>query len=217
MNFGEYPITLILIGINIIVSLIGFGSEAFINKTIMWPYGISRNKEYYRFISSGFIHADFVHLLFNMITLYFFGQNLEYYFKDYALGGSISYIFLYFLGMIAADLPTYNKQKDNKNYLSLGASGAVSAVVFATILFSPWSTVRLYGAIQISLAVYAILYLLYCVYMSKKGGGNINHDAHLWGSVFGLIFTLALIAVLQPWLFTSIIEELQHPSLFGRG
>ena len=103
------------------------------------------------------------------------------------------------------------------NSLSLCASGAVSAFVFATIIFSPWSSIYIYGALKISATVYAILYIFYCVYMGKKSGDNINHDAHLWGSLFGLAFTLILIAVLQPALFTDIIEELKHPSLFGTG
>ena len=217
MNFSSFPITLFLIGITVITSLIGFGNQNLINKTIMWPYGMSKQKEYYRFITSGFIHADWMHLFFNMFTLYFFGRNLEFYFREYALGGSVAYLVLYFLGMIAADLPTYNKQKQNENYFCLGASGAVSAIVFATIIFSPWSSIYLYGAIKLSAAAYAILYVVYCVYMSKKGGGHINHDAHLWGSIFGLIYTLALIGVLQPALFTAIIEELKHPTLFGNG
>lgn len=217
MDFSSYPVTLTLISLNVIISLIGFGNEKLISNATLWPYGISRQKQYYRFISSGFIHADYMHLFFNMFTLYFFGRNLELYFKVYTLGGSVSYLALYFLGMIAADLPTYNKQKNNERYQCLGASGAVSAVVFATIIFSPWSSIYLYGAIKISAAAYAILYVFYCVYMSKKGGGHINHDAHLWGSLFGLAFTLVLIAFLQPALFTAIIEELKHPTLFGNG
>jgi membrane associated rhomboid family serine protease len=117
--------------------------------------------------------------------------------------------------LIVSDIPSYIKHKDDYNYRSLGASGAVSAVVFATIVFSPWSSIYIYGALKISATVYAVLYVLYCVYMGKKGGDNINHDAHLWGSLFGLAFTLILIAYMQPALFTGIIEELKHPSLFG--
>ena len=217
MNFQDYPITLALIIANVIFSLIGFSNAAMVDKTIMWPYRVARENQYIRFITSGFLHADYMHLIFNMFTLFFFGRNLELYFTAYGLGGNISYLALYFLGLIVSDIPSYLKHKDDYNYRSLGASGAVSAVVFATIIFSPWSSIYIYGALKISATVYAILYIFYCVYMGKKSGDNINHDAHLWGSLFGLVFTLILIAVLQPSLFTDIIETLKHPSLFGTG
>jgi membrane associated rhomboid family serine protease len=216
MNFELYPVTIGLIIANVIFSLIGFSNAVMVDKTIMWPYRVARENQYFRFITSGFLHADWMHLIFNMFTLFFFGRNLEMYFSYYGLGGNFSYLALYFLGLIISDIPSYLKHKDDYNYRSLGASGAVSAVVFATIVFSPWSPIYLYGALKISAAVYAVLYILYCVYMGKKSGDNINHDAHLWGSLFGLAFTLILIAYLQSALFTDIIEELKHPSLFGR-
>ncbi len=210
-----YPVTIALIIANIILSLIAFSNSNVMNKTIMWPYGVKRKNQYYRFLTSGFIHADYMHLIFNMFTFYFFGQNLEIYFSYYQLGGSVSLLALYLAGLIVSDIPTYFKQKDNPDYLCLGASGAVSAVVFGSIIFSPWSSIYIFGAIKISAAAYAILFLVYCIYMSKKGGGHINHDAHLWGSLFGLAFTVALIATIQPALFAGIIAELKHPSLFG--
>lgn len=217
MNFTDFPITLSLIAINVIFSLIGFSNAAFVDKTIMWPYRVARENQYFRFITSGFLHADFMHLFFNMFTLYFFGRAAEYYFAQYGLGANVAYIGLYFLGLIVSDIPTYIKHKNDYNYRALGASGAVSAVVFAAIVFNPWSSVYLYGAIKISAAVYAILYIVYCVYMGRKSADNINHDAHLWGALFGIAFTIALIAAMQPQLFTAIIEELKHPSLMGRG
>lgn len=217
MNFQDYPVTIGLIVANVIFSLVGFSNAAMVDKTIMWPYRVAREKQYIRFITSGFLHADMLHLFFNMFTLFFFGRILEIYFKIYELGGSISYLALYFLGLIASDVPSFIKHKDNYNYRSLGASGAVSAVVFATIVFSPWSSIYIYGAIKLSAAVYAVLYILYCVYMGKRSADNINHDAHLWGALFGLAFTLILVAVLQPGLFNGIIEQLKHPSLLGNG
>jgi membrane associated rhomboid family serine protease len=215
MDTQAYPITLIIIAINIIVSLIGINNQAFMGSAIMWPYGVKRQHQYYRFISSGFIHADYMHLIFNMFTFYFFGRNLELIFKLYALGGTTSFLTLYILALIISDLPTYFKNQDNRDYLCLGASGAVSAVVFATIIFSPWTSIYLYGAIKISALLYAVLYLAYCIYAGKKRRDHINHDAHLWGSLFGLGFTLLLVVILQPSLFTMILEQLKHPSLFG--
>jgi membrane associated rhomboid family serine protease len=212
----EYPVTVILIAANVIFSIACFNNQDLMAKMIMWPYGVKRYNQYYRFITSGFIHANWMHLIFNMFTLYFFGRVIEAYFTMLQLGGIAAYLVLYFLGLFLSDLPTYFKYKDDPNYHSLGASGAVSAVVFAAIVFNPWSSLYIFGAIKISAFLYAVLYIWYSIYMSKKGGDNINHDAHLYGALFGLGFTIALIGAMQPQLFEYIIEELKKPSLLGR-
>lgn len=217
MNITDYPITIALIIANVIFSLIGFSNAAIVDKTIMWPYRVAREKQYLRFITSGFLHADWIHLFFNMFTLFFFGRNLELYFSFFGLGGNMAYLALYFSGLIVSDIPSYIKHRNDYHYRSLGASGAVSAVIFSTIIFSPWTSIYIYGAIKISAAVYAVLYILYCIYMGKRNADHVNHDAHLWGALFGLAFTLVLIAVMQPGLFAGIVEQLKHPSLFGRG
>jgi membrane associated rhomboid family serine protease len=214
MDFSSAPVTFSLIAINVIISLIGFSNAAFVDKTIMWPYRIKRENQYYRFISSGFIHADWIHLGFNMFSFYFFGTAIEHYFSQYGLGGNLSYLLLYFLGVIISDIPSYLKNQDNYNYRALGASGAVSAVIFACILFNPWGTILIYF-IPMPFIVFAFVYLGYCIYMSKRNIGHVNHDAHLWGSLFGLIFTVILIAVLAPQMLSAIIEELSHPH-FGK-
>ncbi|RYY45534.1 MAG: rhomboid family intramembrane serine protease [Chitinophagaceae bacterium] len=216
MNFSDTPITILLIAANVIFSFIGFSNSQLIDKAIGWPYYSKRDNQYYRFISSGFLHADWMHLIFNMFTLYFFGSNLELYLKVFNLGGGLAYLALYFLGLIVADIPSYLKHNNDPKYRSLGASGAVSAVVFAVIVFSPWSSIYLYGALKISAAVYAVLYVIYCVYMGKQNSDNVNHDAHLWGSVFGLVFTLGLLLALKPGIMQPIMEELSNFSLFGR-
>jgi membrane associated rhomboid family serine protease len=210
MDFSSAPITFSLIAINVIISLIGFSNADFLDKTIMWPYMVKREKQYFRFITSGFIHADFIHLLFNMVSFYFFGTVIEFYFAEYGLGGNISYLLLYFIGLIVSDIPSYIKHQDDYNYKALGASGAVSAVIFACVLFQPWGMIRIYF-IPMPFIVFAFVYLGYCIYMSKKNIGHINHDAHLWGSLFGLVFTVALIAFMSPQLLPAIIEELSHP------
>lgn len=216
MNLADHPVTVALIAANAIFSFIGFSNAELVDKTIMWPYRVEREKQYYRFITSGFLHADFIHLFFNMFTLFFFGSAVEEYFRFFVLGGNVSYLLLYFLALIISDIPSYRKHKDDYNYRSLGASGAVSAVVFACIVFNPWGKVLIYGGIPLSMFLFAVLYIIYCIYMGKKAQDNINHDAHLWGSLFGLAFTIALVAWQQPGLLTGIIEEFKHPSLFGR-
>ena len=210
------PVTIILIAINVVFSMIGFSSKEMLARTILWPYYIKRKNEYHRFVTSGFLHADYMHLFFNMFTLYFFGSNVEWAFNHFQLGGTSAYVGLYVGALIVSDLPSYFKHQDNFGYRALGASGAVSAVVFASIVFNPWGSIYLYGAIKISAAVYAVLFILYCVYMSKKGNDHINHDAHLWGALFGFACTLILVGIHQPELFQGILEELKRPSLFGR-
>src|SRR5688572_27530051 len=117
----EYPVTLILIAANVILSIACFNNQELMAKMIMWPYGVKRYNQYYRFITSGFIHANWMHLIFNMFTLYFFGRVIEAYFTMLQLGGIATYLLLYFLGLILSDLPTYFKYKDDPNYHSLGA------------------------------------------------------------------------------------------------
>lgn len=208
--------TVILIIANVIISFIGFNNRNFLNAFLMWPYYVKEKKEYYRFITSGFLHADMMHLFFNMFTLYFFGKNLEIILDFFNLGGTRIFIVLYLSAIIVSDIPSYFKQARHYGYRSLGASGAVSAIVFATILFSPWSTVQIYGVLRMSSALYAVLFIVYCMYMSKRGSDNINHDAHLWGALYGLGFMLVLVFLKQPYLLEKILEELKHPALFGK-
>ena len=216
MDFSASPLTLMIIVVNVILSMIGFSSSSFLGKAVMWPYKVKREGQWYRFISSGFIHADWMHLIFNMFTFYFFGRNMEIILQRAIPNGALWFLFIYFTGLVVADIPSYLKHKDDPQYRSLGASGAVSAVVFAAVVFDPWSQLRLYGFISMSAMVFAILYIVYCVYMSKKSADNVNHDAHLWGALFGLIATLVLMLAMRPDILPFMLEDLKNPSLTGR-
>ncbi len=197
-------ITLVIIIITALLSLTAFYKQGEMEKMLFWPAMIKERKQYYRFLTSGFIHADWMHLIFNMITLYYFGRIVEQVFRINL--GFGYYIALYLLAMIAADLPTYFKYKDNYQYRALGASGAVSGVLFASILYAPWAKIYiLFIPIGIPAFIFGVLYLIFCVYMNKRGGDNINHNAHFWGAVFGIVFTIVVLPEIIPHFINSLL------------
>jgi membrane associated rhomboid family serine protease len=184
-------ITTILIGLNVVASFYAWSNPDVMGKWLMNPYQINKKGEYFRFITSGFIHSDYMHLFFNMFTLYSFGAYLETAFK-YQYGnqiGGIFYIILFVVGILVSDIPSYLKHKDNYNYNSLGASGGVSSILFACIFLNPWLSMQIY-MIPIKGIVFALLYVIYSIYMGKKNLDNVNHDAHLYGGLFGVIFMI---------------------------
>lgn len=180
-------------------------------KFMMNPYMVVQRGQYFRMITSGFIHKDYTHLIFNMITLYFFGPNLEYIFSVvFGPLGSVYFILLYALGVIVSDVPTLLKHRHNPAYNSLGASGAVSAVIFACIWFDPLMNLYLYFAIPIKGFIFAGLYIIYSYISSKRSGDGINHDAHLYGALLGILFCI----VLYPDSVLLFIERLSEWKLF---
>jgi membrane associated rhomboid family serine protease len=185
-------ITVIIIVITAIISIAGFRSEKVINDLIFYPPAITNNKQYYRFITCGFIHADMGHLFFNMYAFYLFGNITEEIF-DAIFGryGKLLYIIMYILALIVCVIPSYLRNKTNPDYRSLGASGAVSAVVFAYILFNPLQGIGLiFIPVYMMGFLFGIIYLLVSYWLDKKGGGRINHSAHIWGALFGIIFLI---------------------------
>lgn len=208
-------ITIVIIILTAIISISAFSNAKVIDDLIFYPPAITQRKQWFRFITCGFIHADWAHLIFNMLSLYFFGQAVEYYYKAYDLMGKTAYILLYVSALVVSLLPTYFKHRDNYYYRSLGASGAVSAVVTAAALFAPWSTVAIFGIIKLPYILYVILFIGISAYMSKRGQDNINHDAHLWGAIYGLVFTVLLILAFRPGLIEPLLENLMSPR-FGR-
>ncbi|MGB0132762.1 rhomboid family intramembrane serine protease [Dokdonella sp.] len=193
--------TIVIILITCLVSWLALKDERWLGELILWPPAIKRGKQYYRLLSYGFIHADLSHLLFNMITLYFFGSLIEQFISSYI--GVVGFVAFYLSAIVVSILPTYIRNVDNPAYRSLGASGAVSAVLFAFVLLQPWTTILVFF-IPCPAIVYAVLYIGYSIYMDRKGTDNVNHSAHLWGAAYGVLFLLAM----DPRVADVFLEQL---------
>ena len=202
------PVTLVLIAVTALVSWLAFKDRRLVDRLILWPPAVSRRHEYWRLVSYGFLHADFPHLLFNMITLFFFGRLIEQVMRELT-GSALTYPLFYLAALVVSILPSYLKNHANPNYFSLGASGAVSAVLFAFILISPWSLIFVFF-IPVPAIVYAVAYVGYSIWMDRRGSDNVNHSAHLWGAAYGVMFTL----LLEPRVLQHFLARLMQPS-FG--
>lgn len=199
---------LLLIGVIVLVSFRAWKDTALYQKLIFSPYEIAQKNEWYRFLTSGFIHADYMHLGFNCFALYMFGDSLldAFYYYFGALGWLVLVV-LFGLGVIVSSIPDYHKYKETMIYRSLGASGGVSSVVFAGILISPMTKLYLlFIPIGIPGFIFAIGYSIYSYYMGKSGKDRINHNAHLVGGLFGVVFML----VLKPSVWVRFIEQIQN-------
>lgn len=177
-----------------IVSYLALSDNYMRERYLYYPYQIQKKGEYERFITGGFLHADFPHLLFNMLTLYVFGQHIELVFQEYwghVQIGALFYAFFYLSAIVVAGLPAFYKNRYMVGYRALGASGAVSAVVFAFILLHPWTRLLIFF-IPMPAVIYGGLYLWYSYYMSQNSQDNIGHDAHFFGGVYGIAFLIAL-------------------------
>ncbi|HLW06889.1 MAG TPA: rhomboid family intramembrane serine protease [Marinilabiliaceae bacterium] len=198
-------ITLIIILVTAAVSIPAFNNRALFYKFDFAPYAVDKNKEWYRFLTHAFLHGDWMHLIFNMLVLFFFGDVTQHYFEAYAgVQGTFYFILLYLGGVAFAVLPTYKKHKSNTAYHSVGASGAVSAVLFSSVIFSPASSICLWGILCFPGIVWAIIYLVYSYTQGKKGGDYINHDAHFWGAIYGVVLTFLTV----PRTFLSFFEQI---------
>jgi len=203
-------ITLIIIIVTIIISLLGFRNRELLDKLMFSPYLINHQKQTYRFITHAFIHdsRNLFHLLFNMFVLYEFGRNVESFFKyDSPLLGSFYFIILYLAGIVFSSLRDYTQHKNDQYYLALGASGAVSAVLFSHIIIFPTTSLYLmFIPIPIPSFIFGALYLWYEQYLDKKGGDRVAHGAHIYGALFGAIFTIFTNFSLLPRFFQQIGE-----------
>lgn len=205
-------ITYIIIAFTVLISFTAFNNHDLFLKMKHWPYQEARHKEFYRWLTSGFLHADPMHLIFNMLTLYFFGvsqgrhEGVEDWFAGMFPGfGMTLYLVFYFGAVVAASSATFYKYKDSPSFASIGASGAVSAVLFASILISPTNSIMLMILpVPIPGYLFGLLYLWYSSYAARRGGDNIDHTAHFFGAVFGFCFPL----VLRPELFMDFVHQI---------
>ncbi|MDC3260069.1 rhomboid family intramembrane serine protease [bacterium] len=200
----QISLTLLIIIVTVAVSILAFNKKEYFYRFQYNPYVVKHNGQWYRIFSHALIHGDYMHLFFNMFVLYNFGTQTERYFLAlFGAKGTLIYGALYLGGIMFAALPAYKKHNENSYYNSVGASGAVSAVLFSLILFEPIKEYRLMLAIPIKAFIFGFLYLALEAYMDKKSNDNIAHDAHIWGALFGVVFTI----VLKPSIVIYFIEE----------
>lgn len=185
------PVASLIFVFTLVTSIYAFNDNSLFGKFMLHPYSTAKGNRLYTFITSGLIHADWMHLFFNMFTFFFFAFQLE------AMIGHWQFAVLYFVSMIISDIPSVIKHKNDYRYTSLGASGAISAVLFSYILFHPLSLIGVMF-IPMPAIVFGVLYLFYCMYMSKNSKDNINHDAHFFGALTGLILTVILVKGIIP-------------------
>ena len=187
------------------ISLLGlFVAPAIVGLAALRPYRLVRNSEYWRLISSGFVHANLSHLLLNLLTYYFFAFALE------RRIGTGAFVALYALGLLLGNLGTYYRHRNEPDYASLGASGAISAVVFASIIYFPTSSLYILPIpVPIPAPLFAVLYLAYSYYQSRHSAGRINHDAHISGALTGLGF----VAVTDPAAYGRLLAIFQSGGL----
>ena len=206
--------TLILVIVTVLISIAAWRNEALMDRWIMNPYAVAKRGEYYRLVTSGFLHADYGHLLFNMFSFYSFGQALEGVFTAlFGNLGGVIFVAFYIVGIIVSDIPTLLKYRDQSRYNSLGASGGVSSVIFATILLNPFMSLQLmFIPIPIPGFIFGLLYLGYSYYASRQGSSGINHDAHLYGALFGILF----MAIAYPPALPAFAEQLSAWRPFSR-
>ena len=174
-----------------------YGSPKIIEHSLFRPYWFLRRRQYATIVTSGLVHADLPHLIFNLITFYFFAFQLE---KQ--IGGA-RFAALYLIGLVVSDAGTYFKHRNDPDYASLGASGAISAVLFASIVYFPWQKLFIIPIpVPIPAPIFAIGYVAYSWYSSRQARGRINHDAHLGGALAGLVF----VALTDPGAYRQLLQ-----------
>lgn len=207
----QFSITTIIVIITTLVSIGGFSNPKIIEDLIFYPPAVTKQNQWYRFFTCGLIHADWGHLFFNMLSLYLFGQYVEDAFGDlFGVYGKWVYLILYISALLISLLPTFAKNKNNYQYRSLGASGAVSAVIFAGLMLTPTLGIYIFFIpIPIPGFIFAPLYLIISALLDKKGAGNINHSAHIWGSIYGLAFVIIACQFIDYPVIKNMFQEIK--------
>ncbi|WP_339828082.1 rhomboid family intramembrane serine protease [uncultured Arenimonas sp.] len=200
----ELNFTIGIIVVTGLVSWLAFSNEKLLQQLLLWPPAVTRGRQFHRFITYGFVHGDFMHLAFNMITLYFFGRLMEGFYGDYL--GPLGFVGFYLSALVVSALPSYLRHRNDPEYATLGASGAVSAVLFAFILLQPWQIIYVY-VIPVPAIIYAVLYVGYSIYAERKQADHINHSAHLAGAVYGVLFTV----LMEPRVLGHFWQTLLNP------
>ena len=197
---NQTPVASLILIFTVVTSIYAFNDHALYGKFMLHPYSVYRKNKLYTLITSGMIHSDWMHLIFNMMTFFFFAFTLE------AQIGSWRFGLIYFLSLVLSDIPSVMKHKNDFWYNSLGASGAISGVLFSYILFYPLSKLYLFFIpIGIPAVLFGGLYLMYCVYASKQSRDNINHDAHFFGALTGIIITILIIPGIVPHFLSALV------------
>lgn len=209
-------ITLAIIIVTALISITAFNNGNLGNKLIFYPPAVAKG-EWQRLFTYGVLHADFMHLIFNMFTLYLFGSYVEGVMKE-SLGvmhGSILYILMYITALPVSIYPTYLRHKNDTSYRGLGASGAVSAVVFAYVIFNPMSFMGImFIPVWMPAFLFAILFIVISVMLDKKQAGGINHLAHIVGGIYGIVFIVVSFYFLANVnLLENFIQQIQINSL----
>lgn len=198
---SQISVTMVITAFVSIISIYAFSKPSIYQKLIMNPFIVGRMKQYYRMLTSGFIHADWAHLLFNMFAFYSFGIVIERMLDGWHLA------LLFLFGIVISIIPTYYKFKEVPHYNALGASGGVSAVVFCYIIFNPLNKLMILPIpIPIDAFILGILYLIYSYYRDKSSGDNINHSAHLYGALFGIVYAF----VVAPEIASQFFNKISH-------
>lgn len=220
----ELSVTLIIMIATAATSIMAFSNDKLMNDLIFYPPSVNRG-QYYRFFTCGLLHADWGHLIFNMLALYMFGigrvntptgpiyTGVEYYFIDlFGQKGKFIYLGMYVLALAASLMPTYLKNKNNYHYRSLGASGAVSAVIFASIVLKPLMGIGLFFIpVFVAGFIFGAIYLIVSNWLEKRGGDNINHSAHIYGALFGILVTIVLCLSLSDYpVLEAFVEQIKN-------